>query len=79
LCERERNDKGLLGLLANGREGWPALGLLLFFFIFKPNRFGSVRVGRFRHTKTGNRTGPDIFLNILTGSIGFFYLFGFFG
>jgi len=44
----------------------------LFFFIPKLNRFGLVRVGRFRHTKTGNRTEPDIFLNILTGSIGFF-------
>ena len=32
LCARERNDKGLLGLLANGREGWPALDLLLYFF-----------------------------------------------
>jgi len=40
LCARERNDKVLLGL-ANGREGWPTLGLLLYFifFIFKPNRF----------------------------------------
>jgi hypothetical protein len=44
-----------------------------FFLIPKPNRFGSVRVGWFRHTKTRNRTEPDIFLNILTGSIGFFY------
>jgi hypothetical protein len=80
LCARERNDKVLLGL-ANGREGWPTLGLLLYFifFIFKPNRFGLVRVGRFRHTKTGNQTGPDIFLNILTGSISFLYRFGFFG
>jgi hypothetical protein len=80
LCARERNDKVLLGL-ANGREGWPTLGLLLYFifFIFKPNRFGSVWVGWFRHIKTGNRTGPDIFLNILTGSISFLYRFGFFG
>jgi hypothetical protein len=46
LCARERNDKVLLGL-ANGREGWPTLGLLLYFifFILKPNRFGSVRFG----------------------------------
>jgi hypothetical protein len=44
-----------------------------FFFIPKPNRFGSGQVGQFRHTKTGNRTEPDNFLNILTGSIGFFY------
>ena len=50
-----------------------------FFFIPKLNRFGSVWVGRFRHTKTENRTEPDIFLNILTGSIGFVYRFGFFG
>jgi hypothetical protein len=46
------------------------------FFIPKPNRFGSVRVGRFKHTKTGNQTEPDIFLNILTGSIGFFTKYG---
>jgi hypothetical protein len=52
------------------------LGLFLFFFIPKPNRFGSV--GQFRHTKTGNQTEPDIFLNILISSIGFFYRFGFF-
>jgi hypothetical protein len=53
--------------------GGPWLGSLgLFFFIPKPNQFGSVRVGRFRHIKTGNQTEPDIFLNILTGSIGFF-------
>jgi len=37
------------------------------FFISKPNRFGSVRVVRFKHYKTGNRTKPDIFLNILIG------------
>jgi hypothetical protein len=47
------------------------LGLIIFF-IPKPNRFGSVRVGQFRHTKTRNQTEPDIFLNILTGSINFF-------
>ena len=54
-----------------GGRGGPCLVYCFFFFIFKLNRFGSVRVGRFRHTKTGNRTGPDIFLNILTGSICF--------
>jgi len=73
---------GLLGLL-KGKVmggGGPRLGPLgFFFFIPKPNRFGSVGVGWFRHTKTGNRTEPDIFLNILTGSIGFFYRFDFFG
>jgi hypothetical protein len=52
------------------------LGLFIFSFL---NQTGLVRVDRFRHTKTGNRTEPDIFLNILTGSIGFFYRFGFFG
>jgi len=47
------------------------------FFISKPNRFGSVRVVRFKHYKTGNRTEPDIFLNILIGffSVRFFRLF----
>jgi hypothetical protein len=49
------------------------------FFISKPNRFGSVRVVRFKHYKTGNRTEPDIFLNILIGLIGFYFRFGFFG
>ena len=50
----------MLGLL-KGKVmggGGPRLGLLglIFFFIPKPNRFGLVRVGQFRHTKTGNRT-----------------------
>jgi hypothetical protein len=59
--------------------GGSRLGPLgLFFFFSFINRTDSVRVGRFRHTKTGNRTEPDIFLNILTGSIGFFYRYGFF-
>ena len=49
------------------------------FFISKPNQFGSVRVVRFKHYKTGNRTEPDIFLNILIGLIGFYFRFGFFG
>jgi hypothetical protein len=65
---------------SNGRRrpaAWTAW--FIFFFIPKPNQFGLIRVGRFRHTKTGNRTEPDIFLNILIGSIGFFYQFGFFG
>jgi hypothetical protein len=62
---------------SNGRRR-PAW-FIYIFFILNPNRFGSVRVGRFKHTKTRNRTESDIFLNILTGSIGFFYLFGFFG
>jgi hypothetical protein len=64
--------------MVNGREE-AARGLVYLFFISKPNRFGSVRVGRFRHTKTGNRTEPDILLNILIGLIGFFYRFDFFG
>jgi hypothetical protein len=46
------------------------------FFISKPNWFGSVWVVRFKHYKTGNRTEPNIFLNIL---IGFYFRFGFFG
>jgi hypothetical protein len=58
----------LLGLMGRKR-----------FFISKPNRFGSVRVVRFKHYKTGNRTEPDIFLNILIGLIGFYFRFGFFG
>ena len=58
---------------SNGRPAAWTAWFILFYFIPKPNRFGSVRVGRFRHTKTENRTGPDIFLNILTGSIGFFF------
>jgi hypothetical protein len=73
---------GLLGLLKSKVMGGGGLRLGplgFFFFIPNLNRFGSVRVGRFRHTKTGNRTEPDIFLNILTSSIGFFYRFGFFG
>jgi hypothetical protein len=49
------------------------------FFISKPNRFGSVRVVRFKHYKTRNRTEPDIFLNILIGLIGFYFRIGFFG
>jgi hypothetical protein len=49
------------------------------FFISKPNQFGSVRVVRFKHYKTGNRTEPDIFLTILIGLIGFYFRFGFFG
>jgi len=56
----ERESKG------RRRPAW-----FIYFFSFL-TRTGSVRVGRFRHTKTGNRTEPDIFLNILTGSIGFF-------
>jgi hypothetical protein len=43
------------------------------------NRFGSVRVNRFLHYKTENRTEPVFFLNILIGLIGFFSRFGFFG
>ena len=61
---------------SNGRRR-PAAWTVWFFFSFL-NRTGSVRVGRFRHTKTENRIEPDIFLNILTDSIGFFYRFGFF-
>jgi len=57
----------LLGLMGRKR-----------FFISKPNRFSSVRVVRFKHYKTGNRTEPDIFLNILIGLIGFYFRFGFF-
>ena len=75
MCERERNDKGLLGLLANEREEVArAWFIIIFSFLNRTGsiRFGSIRVGRFRHTKTRNRTGPDIFINILTGSIGFF-------
>ena len=49
------------------------------FFISKSNRFGSVRVVRFKHYKTGNRIEPNIFLNILIGLIGFYFRFGFFG
>ena len=71
---------GLLGLLKGKvMGGGGPLGLYIFFFIPNPNQFNSVRVGRFRHTKTGNRTESDILLNILTGSIGFFYWFSFFG
>jgi hypothetical protein len=44
LCARKRNDKGLLRL-ANGREGWSALGLLLYFIFSFLNRTGSVRFG----------------------------------
>ena len=65
---------------SNGRRrptAWTAW--FIFFFIPKPNRFGSVGVGWFRHTKIRNRTEPDIFLNILIGSISFFYRFDFFG
>ena len=61
---------------SNGRRR-PAW-FIYIFFILNPNRFGSVRVGRFRHTKTRNRTESDIFLNILTGlvfSVNFFPVF----
>jgi hypothetical protein len=64
--------------MANRREEAPATWFILFYFIFKLNRFGLVWVGRFRYTKTRNRTELDIFLNILTGLIDFFYRFGFF-
>jgi uncharacterized iron-regulated membrane protein len=64
--------------LANGREGWPALGLLLYFFLFL-NRTGSVWFGLAGSGTSKQETGPDIFLNILIASIGFFYRFGFFG
>jgi len=37
------------------------------------NRFGSVRVNRFLHYKTENRTEPRFFLTILIGLIGFFF------
>jgi len=37
------------------------LGLFIFSFL---NQTGLVRVDWFRHTKTGNHTEPDIFLNI---------------
>jgi len=47
-----------------------------FFFSFL-NRTGWVRVVRFRHYKTRNRTKPNIFLNILTSLIGFFKIWFF--
>ena len=56
------NEISLLGLMDRKR-----------FFISKPKRFGSVRVVQFKHYKTGNRTEPDIFLNILIGLIGVFH------
>ena len=58
LCARKKNDKVLLGL-ANGREGWPKLGLLLYFifFIFKPNRFGSGWPVQAHQNRKPNRTG----------------------
>jgi len=65
-------------LVLEGGGGYVNCNLLALmgrkrFFISKPNRFGSVRVVRFKHYKTGNRTEPDIFLNILIGLIGFFF------
>jgi len=56
--------------MANGREEVGAAWFINFFSFL--NRTGSVRVGRFRHTKTRNRTEPNIFLNILTGLTSFF-------
>ena len=54
------------------------LGKLFIIIISKLNWFGSVRVAQFKQYKTGNRTEPNIFLNILIGLIGFFSRFGFF-
>jgi len=47
----------------------------IYSTFFEPVRFGSVRVNRFLHYKTENRTEPGFFLTIL---IGFFSRFGFF-
>jgi plasmid stabilization system protein ParE len=67
---------GMLGLLANGREK-AARDLVYIFFIFKLNQFGSVRVGRFRHTKTKNET--RYFLKYFNQfNQFFFYWFSFF-
>jgi len=62
LCARERNDKVLLGL-ANGKEGWPTLGLLLYFifFIFKSNRFGLAGSDTPKPETKPNRTFSLIF------------------
>jgi hypothetical protein len=63
--------------MANGREE-AACGLVYFFFSFL-NRTGSVRFGLIGSGTPESETEPDIFLNILTGLIDFFYWFGFFG
>jgi hypothetical protein len=72
---------GLLGLL-KGKVlggGGPRLGPLgLFFFSFL-NQTGSVRLGLVGSGTPKSETEPNIFLNILTGSISFFYRFDFFG
>jgi len=62
---------GLLRLLVNRREE-AACDLVYYYFFSFLNLTSSVRVGRFRHIKIRNWIEPDIFLNILTSSIGFF-------
>lgn len=57
---------------SNRRRRPTAWIVWFFFFIPKPNWFGLIQVGWFKHTKTKNQTELDIFLNILTGPIGFF-------
>ena len=70
-------ERGLLereweGVAARVKRGGNFSIYSAFFF----NWFGSVRVNRFLHYKTENRTEPGFFLTIL---IGFFSRFGFFG
>ena len=49
-----------------------------FIFFSFLNRTGSVRFGLIGSGTSKSETEPDIFLNILTGLIDFFYWFGFF-
>jgi hypothetical protein len=71
--ERGRGSgRGERGLLVARVTGGDKFFYLQYLFL---NRFGSVRVNRFLHYKTENRTEPRFFLTIL---IGFFSRFGFF-
>jgi len=91
--ERKRQEGLLLSLgrgrgrergRRSGRGGCWWLGLLgginfsVYSTFFEPVRFDSVRVNRFLHYKTENRTEPGFFLTILISLIGFFSRFDFF-
>jgi hypothetical protein len=54
-----------------GGRGGPRLVYYFIFFSFL-NRTGSVWFGLAGSGTSKQETGPDIFLNILIGSIGFF-------
>jgi len=74
--ERERKKEWERGLLVVRVTG--GINFSIYSTFFEPVRFGSVRVNRFLHYKTENRTEPGFFLTILISLIGFFSRFDFF-